>query len=62
MASSTYDLNVQLALATTAAHEGDLGMALDFLAQAQRLAREAEGAGEIMPAFVDRQLRRSTHG
>ena len=40
MAPSTYDVNVQLALATTAEHEGDLDTALDFLAQAHRLGRE----------------------
>jgi hypothetical protein len=44
MAPSTYDVNVQLALATTAEHEGDLDTALDFLAQARRLAREADRA------------------
>jgi hypothetical protein len=39
MATSNYDINVQLTLATTAEQEGDLSSALDFLAQAQRLAR-----------------------
>jgi hypothetical protein len=42
MALSTYDVNVQLALATTAEHEGDLDTALDFLAQAHHLASEAD--------------------
>jgi hypothetical protein len=42
MATSTYDVNVQLALATTAEHEGDLDTALDFLAQAHRLGREGD--------------------
>ncbi|HEX7700225.1 MAG TPA: hypothetical protein VF403_05875 [Kofleriaceae bacterium] len=40
MASSNYDVNVQLALATTAEHEGDLDSALDFLAEAHRVARD----------------------
>jgi hypothetical protein len=40
MATSNYDVNVQLALATTAEHEGDLGSALDFLAEAHRVARD----------------------
>jgi hypothetical protein len=40
MASSNYDVNVQLALATTAEYEGDLGSALDFLAEAHRVARD----------------------
>jgi hypothetical protein len=40
MASSNYDVNVQLALATTAEYEGDLGSALDFLADAHRAARD----------------------
>ena len=44
MAPSTYDVNVQLALATTAEHEGDFETALEFLAQAQRLAREPDRA------------------
>lgn len=39
MASSNYDVNVQLALATTAEHEGDHASALAFLAEAHRAAR-----------------------
>ncbi|MEO8701603.1 MAG: hypothetical protein ABI867_16275 [Kofleriaceae bacterium] len=39
MATSTYDVNVQLTLATTAEQEGDVVSALDFLAEAHRLAR-----------------------
>jgi hypothetical protein len=39
MAASTFDVNVQLALATTAEHEGDLDTALAFLAEAHREAR-----------------------
>jgi hypothetical protein len=42
MATSTYDLNVQLALATTAAHEGDVFSALEFLAEAHRLSHGAD--------------------
>lgn len=40
MAASNYDVNLQLALATTAEHEGDLDAALEFLAEAHRAARE----------------------
>ena len=39
MVTSNYDINVQLTLATTAAHEGDVPSALEFLAEARRLAR-----------------------
>ena len=45
MATSHYDVNVQLALATTAEHEGDLDAALGFLAAAHRAAREDREAG-----------------
>lgn len=44
MAPSNYDVNVQLALATTAEHERDLDTALSFLAEAHRLAH----AGDLM--------------
>lgn len=40
MATSNYDVNLQLALATTAEHEGDVLTALGFLAEAQRLATD----------------------
>lgn len=43
MATSNYDVNVQLALATTAQQDGNLFAALAFLAEAQRLARSADG-------------------
>ena len=39
MVISNYDVNVQLALATTAQHEGDLRSARAFLAEARRMAR-----------------------
>ena len=39
MATSNYDVNVQLTLATTAAQEGDVPGALEFLAEAHRLSR-----------------------
>jgi hypothetical protein len=39
MATSNYDVNVQLALATTAEYEGDLDSAFSFLAEAHRAAR-----------------------
>jgi len=44
MAASNYDVNLQLALATTAEHEGDLDTALEFLAEAERVAREDRAA------------------
>ena len=44
MAASNYDVNLQLALATTAEHEGDLDAALAFLAEADRVAREEREA------------------
>jgi hypothetical protein len=40
MAASNYDVNLQLALATTAEHEGDLDSALEFLAEAHHAARD----------------------
>jgi hypothetical protein len=49
MATSNYDINVQLTLATTAEQEGDVSSALEFLAQAQRLAR---GTDRITQARV----------
>lgn len=39
MALSNFDVNLQLALATTAEHEGNVLTALGFLAEAQQLAR-----------------------
>jgi len=42
MATSNYDLNVQLALATTAELEGDWQSALEFLQDAERLAAEQD--------------------
>lgn len=42
MATSNYEVNVSLALATTAEHEGDLDTALEFLAEATRLAKEKD--------------------
>jgi hypothetical protein len=56
MATSTYDVNVQLALATTAEYEGDLDTALDFLAQAHRLARAADRATHARVQWVSRRL------
>ncbi|HEY4240425.1 MAG TPA: hypothetical protein VGM88_11440 [Kofleriaceae bacterium] len=38
MEISSYDVNVQLALATTAEHDGDLSTARAFLTEARRLA------------------------
>lgn len=42
MATSTYDVNVQLTLATTAQLEGDVPNALGFLAEARRLSRDTD--------------------
>jgi len=42
MATSPYDLNVQLTLATTAAMEGDFASAFEYLTEAQRLARDTD--------------------
>ncbi len=39
MVTSNYEVNVHLALATSAEHEGDLDTALEFLAEAHRLAK-----------------------
>ena len=40
METSTYDLMLQLTLATTAESEGNIEMALEFLAEAERLTVE----------------------
>jgi len=37
---TNYDVNVQLALATTAEHEGHYATAVEFIAQADRAARD----------------------
>ncbi|HEY4060160.1 MAG TPA: hypothetical protein VGM39_26280 [Kofleriaceae bacterium] len=42
MATSNYDINVQLTLATTAELEGDYASALEFLQDAERLAAEQD--------------------
>ncbi len=41
---ATYDVNVQLALATSAEHEGDLDTAIESLAEASKLARGGDRA------------------
>ncbi|NVB80752.1 MAG: hypothetical protein HOV81_20315 [Kofleriaceae bacterium] len=58
MATSNYDVNVQLALATTAEHEGDFGSARTFLAEARRLARADRAANAQVGSFVARFLGR----
>ncbi len=40
--ATNYDVNVQLALATTAEHEGDLDTALEFIAEAHSLANDGD--------------------
>lgn len=51
MGSSNYDVNVQLMLATTAEHDGDLDAALGFLAEAHRLARTSARVHVSSAAF-----------
>lgn len=51
MATSNYDVNLHLALATTAEHEGDVLSALDFLAEAQRLARGTDHVRVLVQSF-----------
>ncbi|CAN5802580.1 hypothetical protein BH11MYX2_BH11MYX2_08230 [soil metagenome] len=51
MVTSNYDINVQLALATTAELEGDFVSALEFLQDAERLAREEFRAREWSEAL-----------
>ncbi len=58
MAPSNYDVNVQLALATTAEHEGDLHSAGAFLAQARRMAGADRAANVRVNAFLARFLGR----
>jgi len=54
MTLSNYDVNVQLALATTAEHEGDLRSARAFLVEARRLAGADRAASAQVHAFVTR--------
>lgn len=54
MVTSNYDVNVQLALATTAEHEGDLHSARAFLVEARRMARTDRAAHARVHAFVAR--------
>lgn len=58
MVTSNYDVNVQLALATTAAHEGDLRSARAFLAEARRMARADRAANAQVHSYVARFLGR----
>lgn len=58
MVNSNYDVNVQLALATTAEYEGDLGSALDFLGEARRAARDDLAAhAQVRTATVQFRMR-----
>jgi hypothetical protein len=54
MATSNYDVNVQLALATTAQHEGDLRSAGAFLAEARRMAGADRAATAQVHSFLAR--------
>ena len=58
MATSNYDVNVQLALATTAEHEGDLHSARAFLVEARRMARTDRAAIVQIRTFVARLIGR----
>jgi hypothetical protein len=58
MDSSNYDLNVQLALATTAEHEGDLWSARAFLMEARRMARMDRVANARIYSLMARLLGR----
>jgi hypothetical protein len=58
MATSNYDVNVQLALATTAEHEGDLHSARAFLTEARRLAGADRAALVQVHAFLARFIGR----
>ena len=58
MAASNYDVNVALALATTAEHEGDLGSAGAFLAEAVRIGRADRAATALVRSFTARFLGR----
>jgi hypothetical protein len=49
-----YDVNVQLALATTSEHEGNLESAHAFLAEADRAALEDREAHEKVHSFAAR--------
>lgn len=57
MASSNYDLNVSLTLATTAQQEGDISSALDFLAEAQRVARGTDRITRLRVFMQSARLR-----
>jgi hypothetical protein len=48
---SNYDVNVQLALATTAELEGDLHSARAFLVEARRIARSDRAASAQVTSF-----------
>lgn len=58
MATSNYDVNLQLALATTAEHEGDLHSARAFLAEAGRMARADRVATARVRSFFAQFLGR----
>ena len=52
MGTSNYDLNVQLALATTAEHEGDMHSARAFMMEARRIAGANRTAHAQVRSFV----------
>lgn len=58
MATSNYDVNVRLALATTAEYEGDLRSARTFLTEARRMARTDRDATAHVHSFIARFISR----
>jgi hypothetical protein len=57
MATSNYDVNAQLVLATTAEHEGDVTSALGFLAEAWRLAPASDRTTQARMLVLGARLR-----
>ena len=54
MAVSNYDINLALALATTAEHEGDFHSARVFMTEARRMAAADRTASAQVLSFVSR--------
>jgi hypothetical protein len=52
--TSNYDVNVQLALATTAEHEGDFSTARAFMVEAQRMASKDRAVTAQVRSFMSR--------
>ena len=54
MATSNFDVNLALALATTAEHEGDFHSARAFMTEARRMAALDRAASAQVLSFVSR--------